>query len=261
MKKIFTVLSAVALGIMANAQNLVQNPGFENGFTDPWFKGWNATYTDPTLVTTGAHAGTNCVAYIGATATTGFYQNVSVVPGHSITISMWYKASGDGTDARIWSSYLSDPSSTTPIYQEPEATDDPLRGPFNQYFDPAADWTEHTVTVTVPAGANILQLHVRAYNNGTAYFDDFSVIDNDATAGTTEVGLSKHALIKNTLVNNQITFAADANIQIINTVGQVVKSAKVTNGTSMDVSSLAKGVYIVTGVANGEKSSQKFIKQ
>ena len=43
--------------------------------------------------------------------------------------------------------------------------------------------------------------------------------------------------------------------------GQVVKSATVAEGTSMNVSSLTPGMYIVTGSVNGKAVSQKIIKK
>ena len=46
MKKIFTLLSVVALGISVNAQNLLTNPGFEGGLA-PWAAGTNASYSAP----------------------------------------------------------------------------------------------------------------------------------------------------------------------------------------------------------------------
>lgn len=71
---------------------------------------------------------------------------------------------------------------------------------------------------------------------------------------------SKISLVKNTNVNNTIIFGAKANVQIVNANGQVVKTAAVSENTSLDVSSLAKGIYIVTGEVNGQKVSQKVIK-
>ncbi|MNY07215.1 hypothetical protein D3C86_1400110 [compost metagenome] len=76
----------------------------------------------------------------------------------------------------------------------------------------------------------------------------------------TDFSKSKYSLVKNTVIGEAIAFAKTADIQIINTAGQVVKAAKVTEGSTLNVSSLAKGVYIVTGTVNGEKVSQKVIK-
>ena len=66
--------------------------------------------------------------------------------------------------------------------------------------------------------------------------------------------------MKNTNVNNTIVFGAKANVQIISANGQVVKTAAVNENTTLDVSSLAKGMYIISADVNGQKVSQKVIK-
>lgn len=83
----------------------------------------------------------------------------------------------------------------------------------------------------------------------------------DATLAVGDINKSKINLVKNTIVKDVITFGAKANVQIVNVNGQVVKSVAVDNGTSLDVSSLSKGVYIIKGNVNGETVSQKIIKQ
>ena len=98
-------------------------------------------------------------------------------------------------------------------------------------------------------------------NNGA----DFTAVapnpQNKAISlAVSDVNGTKVNLVKNTNVGNAILFGAKANVQIVNVNGQVVKSAAVSDGTSLDVSSLAKGMYIVTGSVDGEKVSQKIIK-
>ena len=56
-------------------------------------------------------------------------------------------------------------------------------------------------------------------------------------------------------------FNAKADIQILNMNGQVVKTASVNENTSLEVSSLAKGMYVVTANVNGKAVSQKIIKK
>lgn len=81
------------------------------------------------------------------------------------------------------------------------------------------------------------------------------------TLSTFEVNGKKVNLLKNTFVDNTIVFGAKAEVKIYSVNGQLVKSASVNNGSTMDVSSLSKGVYIVTGEADGQKVSQKIIKK
>lgn len=261
MKKIFTILGIAAVSLVA-AQNLVINPGFETGTLAPWAKGPStaASYTEPTLANAGSHSGTYNAAYTGATGTTGFYQDIAITGGAQYTVSFWYKATGDGTDARIWSVFKD--ASATILYLAGTSSngieDDPLRNN-NAYLDPATVWTQKTVTFTAPATATVFQMAVRAYNNSTlAAFDDFSL--TTGAMAVTDFSKSKYSLVKNTVVGESISFAKTADIQIINAAGQVVKAAKVTEGSTLNVSSLAKGVYIVTGTVNGEKVSQKVIK-
>lgn len=261
MKKIFTILSIAAVSLVS-AQNLVVNPGFETGTLAPWAKGPStaASYTEPAIANSDAHTGSYNATYTAATGTTGFYQDIAITGGTQYTVSFWYKATGDGTDARIWSVFKD--ASANILYLAGDATtatSDPLRGPNNLYLDPATVWTQKTITFTSPAAATVFQLAVRAYNNATlAAFDDFIFVPG--VLAVTDFSKSKFSLVKNTVVGESISFAKNADIQIVNAAGQVVKAAKVTEGSTLNVSSLAKGMYIVTGNVNGEKVSQKIIK-
>lgn len=76
-----------------------------------------------------------------------------------------------------------------------------------------------------------------------------------------DVNATKVNLVKNTLVSNAITFATKSDVQVINMNGQVVKTASVNENSSLEVSTLPKGTYIVTGSVNGKAVSQKIIKK
>lgn len=84
--------------------------------------------------------------------------------------------------------------------------------------------------------------------------------ENSSSLAVSDVNGSKINLVKNTNINNTIVFGAKANVQIVSANGQVVKTASVSENTTLDVSSLAKGMYIVTADVNGQKVSQKIIK-
>jgi len=253
MKKIFTILSIAAVSLVS-AQNLVANPGFEAGLA-PWAAGTTTSYTAPTIAASGAHTGTNSAMYV-ATATTGFYQNVPVTGGKTYVISFWYKSAGDDTDSRLWSVYKNQAGAA--VYTTADASTDAFRTN-NLYMPSAAAWTQYTAEMPAAADAVSLDVALRVYNGGTASFDDFVVMDK-AQMAVADFSKSKFSLVKNTVVGESIAFAKTADIQIINVAGQVVKTAKVTEGSTLNVSSLAKGVYIVTGTVNGEKVSQKVIK-
>ncbi len=255
MKKIFTILSIAAVSLVS-AQNLLTNPGFETGALTPWAKGTTASYTEPALQNSGAHGGTYAVGYSAATATTGFYQNVTnIVAGTSYTISFWYKSAGDDTDSRLWAIYKD--TAGAAVYTTADATTDTFRTN-NGYLPSAATWTQYTATMPAGTGVTNLDVAVRVYTGGTASFDDFTL--SAGPLAVTDFSKDKFSLVKNTVVGESISFAKNADIQIINAAGQVVKTAKVTEGSTLNVSSLAKGVYIVTGSVNGEAVSQKIVK-
>ena len=170
----FTFLFAflfVVLGLSAQT-NLIKNPSFESDFAD-WSKGPTASYTAPDVKTAGAQDGTKYVEYV-TSATTGFYQNVPVTVGKTYTVSFWYKATGDGSDARIWSVLLD--AAGKAVYTTASADTDPLRSN-NGYLPEATAWTKHEVTFSVPENVVNFQVAVRAYNGATASFDNFSLVE------------------------------------------------------------------------------------
>ena len=260
MKKIFTILGVAALAFTANAQqaNLVQNPGFEQGIA-PWKGGTGKGYSDPQLITSDKHSGNSSAGYENPSETTGFYQNVAVQAGKTYTISFWYKTEGSKASlARLWSVYKDGSNKT--VYTTSDAKEDAFRT-YNKYLENTnGTWVQHTATMPAGAGAVSLDVAVRAYGAASkAYFDDFLVVEG--ALATSEVGISRHALIKNTVVADELTFAAKSSIEILDMSGKVVKTAEVTDGFNLNVSSLPKGTYIVKGLANGETSVQKFVKK
>ena len=96
-------------------------------------------------------------------------------------------------------------------------------------------------------------------NNGT----DFAALaptPTNSVLAVSDVNSTKITLVKNSNVNKTIVFGAKANVQIISANGQVVKTAVVSENTNLDVSSLPKGMYIISADVNGQKVSQKIIK-
>lgn len=90
-------------------------------------------------------------------------------------------------------------------------------------------------------------------------------IDNinipSATAAVSEVDARKNNFIKATLIDDKIVFTTNAEVKIVNMNGQLVKSASVKKDSSLDVSGLANGVYVVVGTVDGKTVSQKIIKK
>lgn len=101
---------------------------------------------------------------------------------------------------------------------------------------------------------------VTIYTSSRRAFID-NVVITAATLAVKSSNKNRVSLVKNTSVDTSLMFGAKANVQIVNTSGQIVKSATVQNGSTLDVSNLAKGFYVVTGIVDGRKISQKIIKK
>lgn len=102
--------------------------------------------------------------------------------------------------------------------------------------------------------------------NGDAVLavDDFSLTPKNSTLSVGDISRSKSIFLKNTVVDNTLSFQTkgNASVKIYNVNGQLVKSTLISaNKTELDVSSLAKGNYLVTAEMNGEKISQKIVKK
>ncbi len=124
----------------------------------------------------------------------------------------------------------------------------------------AANW----ITIKLDlAGVDIvnnktLSLKIQKGSTNALYVDD---IQSDASLGVIDTNKSKTTLVRNTKVNNEISFGEKANVKIYNVSGSLVKSASVEKNTSLNVSSLPKGIYVVTGEVNGQSVSQKIVKE
>lgn len=268
MKKIFTLLSVVSLSFLANAQtNLVSNPGFENGTTG-WTAGTTASYTLPTIATDTPKSGANYAKYTSLTATNGFYQEITVSPNVEYTVGFWYKATGDNSDARIWSVFK-DSAGTVVYYKGDSGTTatgsqlDPLRGPYNGYLPVATEWAQHTLTFTAPANAVTFQLALRGYNGGTVSFDDIALVQGPSL-GAIDVKDFDKKVKMNTLVSDNLTLIElpyKSTVNIYSVDGKLVSSNRVNSGESINVSKLQKGNYIVTVEDGTNKVSRKIVKK
>lgn len=254
MKKLYTLLFIVTT-IVATAQNLVTNPNFDNGLTG-WSAGPNTSYTLPSHITNDGSNGMTSVQYV-ATATTGFFQEIPVTVGSQLTISFYYKASGDDKDARIWSSYKN--AANTNFFATEFAVDDPLRTN-DLYLETATTWTFKTITVTVPANAVKFVLAFRAYNGGTVAFDQISVVQTSlSTKQNTIAGLNVYP---NPVTNGNLFITSNSSqaksVNLFDVLGKQVLTTKTVNN-AVNVSSLKNGAYILKVTEEGKSETKKLI--
>ena len=81
---------------------------------------------------------------------------------------------------------------------------------------------------------------------------------------TTDVIKSKNIFLKNSLVDNTLSFQTKGNatVRVYNTNGQLVKTANVSaQNANVNVANLPKGNYVVTAELDGETVSQKILKK
>lgn len=139
--------------------------------------------------------------------------------------------------------------------------------------------SDHGATWNSWGGSNIQYLNIDFVNNNTGWAGSFSFTlaaqqgifkYSGAPLGVNETSLAPRAFdvypnpTGGMVTINMPVAKQGAEISVINTLGQVVRTAKTTVATTgetftMDLSNLGKGVYFVNIVANGEKHSKKII--
>lgn len=262
MRKIFTVLGIVAVSAIANAQNLITNPGFES---------WDSSTTPAkptgwTFVSTGVEKGTGAAFVHGgtgslkatapATGNLNAYIDVTATPNTTYTLGYWVLDNDANARGRVW---VQARTATANITWTSVGDFQP-----STYSTDSAAWTYVTATATTPATTEILRFDLRTYSagagSGVVYYDDVN-LQVGGTLATTEIPKSEHRLIKFSLVDSELTFATKSTIEIYDLNGKLVKKADVNDSTRLNVSDLNTGTYIVRGMANGALSSQKFIKK
>src|SRR5690606_35466516 len=234
MKKIFTTLTVLAV-VSLSAQNLLTNPSFENDL-EGWAAGPSSSYTAPEVVTGDSQDGDKHVAYVSATATTGFYQAVDVTEGETYEINFWYKASGDDTDARLWSIFRDAEGGA--VYTTADATEDEFRTN-NGYLPTAAEWTFFTAKMPAGPGAANLEVAVRAYTGGNAAFDNFAAGLEGTLMSVSDVNDFSNQVKMNTVVTDKLTLQLPerATVNIYTIEGKLVSSNRVDNGGSVSTAS------------------------
>lgn len=116
-------------------------------------------------------------------------------------------------------------------------------------------------TVAGPVTLRIYPFNAEAAS-GTYSVDDFFISGTvNAVLGVTDLSSVRSSFVQNTFVENELNFGARADVKVYAMNGQVMKSAAVSENKSLDVADLAPGMYIVTGMVNGQPVSEKILKK
>ena len=268
MKKIFTIVS-VALAVSVSAQtNLFKGSDFNNwtDFTDGVTASGYSVNAIATSSPTGGVGGSGALLLGNNTGTNNAYvftsgADFNIAGAKYITIKV--KGTSGGVSFNLGEvgsgktgvTYNVPAGTTSDVTLTNSGSTNDYKGSIN-----AANW----ITIKLDlAGVDIVNnkvfsLKIQKGSTNALYVDD---IQSDASLAVIDTNKSKTTLVRNTKVTNEITFGEKANIKIYNVSGSLVKSASVEKNTSLNVSSLPKGVYVVTGEVNGQSISQKIVKE
>ena len=268
MKKIFTIVS-VALAVSVSAQtNLFKGSDFNNwtDFTDGVTASGYSVNAIATSSPTGGVGGSGALLLGNNTGTTNAYvftsgTDFNIAGAKYITIKV--KGTSGGVSFNLGEvgsgktgvTYNVPAGTTSDVTLTNSGSTNDYKGSIN-----AANW----ITIKLDlAGVDIVNnkvfsLKIQKSSTNALYVDD---IQSDASLAVIDTNKSKTTLVRNTKVNNEISFGEKANVKIYNVSGSLVKSASVEKNTSLNVSSLPKGIYVVTGEVNGQSVSQKIVKE
>ena len=268
MKKIFTIVS-VALAVSVSAQtNLFKGSDFNNwtDFTDGVTASNYSVNAIATSSPTGGVGGSGALLLGNNTGTNNAYvftsgADFNIAGAKYITIKV--KGTSGGVSFNLGEvgsgktgvTYNVPAGTTSDVTLTNSGSTNDYKGSIN-----AANW----ITIKLDlAGVDIvnnktLSLKIQKGSTNALYVDD---IQSDASLAVIDTNKSKTTLVRNTKVNNEISFGEKANVKIYNVSGSLVKSASVEKNTSLNVSSLPKGIYVVTGEVNGQSVSQKIVKE
>lgn len=267
MKKFYSLL-LIALGsITVNAQtNLVSNGDLESWDDETTPTGYSeAPYTaGVTQESVEVYEGTFSAKHQTPETGSVKLQNqveTGIIPGHSYTISFWYKDNDVNARSRMWSYWLTEDYSTI---SEGNDNDGILRP--STYTEDNSEWVQTSVTVTAPAEAAKFRFELRSYStadgSGVIYYDGLTMIDNDATASTNTNNISGLKLYPNPVTGNVLNITSDNNsdklVTVYDVLGKQVINTLVKNGT-VNVSNLTSGVYIVKITEEGKTATRKLV--
>ena len=265
MKKIFTLLSFVALGISANAQtNLISNAGFENwtsGTPDGWWA-TGITYTQSSSSHTGTYAAgvtspTPTGTQTSANKTINPTPDISINQGVTYVFSGWYLDNTPNASFKYWNQWRT--SSADTGSNSLQASD---------FSSDSPSWVFFTAEGLPNANATLARPGLRVYgtptaNGGVIYFDDIMFYDK-STLSTIDVKEFDKKVKMNTLVSDNLTLIElpyKSTVNIYSVDGKLVSSNRVNSGESINVSNLQKGNYIVTVEDGTNKVSRKIVKK
>lgn len=262
MKKIYTLLSILALTASVNAQTLITNGGFEiwTQTTNP--DGWTPTIPanggSISKETTAAnvHSGTSSLKVIAPAGTGNVktaYTDIPVIGGTTYTFSYWYKDESDNAKGRHWASWRTATAQLADNIDVLQPT---------AYQENTTGWQQVTLTLTAPATATLFRLDFRVYkdtgDSGIIYYDDVAFGTN---LSVNQNQIESLKIYPNPVTNGTfyINTNADSTKEVVvyDVLGKQVIKTSTTN--AVNVSNLKGGVYIVKITEDGNTATRKLV--
>ena len=261
MKKFYSLLAVVALTATMTAQSenmgtgATGNPsvatytGFQNNGTWTYSGTADVRTSNASAASdyTGASGSNNVM--VNATGETFIISGIdtSTIGAGNVKLSFGQRKGASAANNELTVEVSSNGTTWTPLtYTRPTGSG-------------TANWALVTPAGSIPSTAT-LSIRFTGTNTTEWRIDDVKVYD-DATMAVVDATKGKANLVKNSIVANELIFAAAAKVSVVNMNGQVVKTAEVSENSRLDVSALVKGTYVVTAVVNGQTVSQKIIKK
>lgn len=260
MKKLYTLLSIVAVAISANAQtNLMLNNGFENwtdGVPDSWFT-TGSTVAQSTTVFHGGQSSLGLTSPASGNKTISQTTDIPVTQGVTYVFSGWYLDNDANSRFKFWNQFRTSSADTgaNALQAADYSTDSP-------------SWQFFTAEGVPNASATVARAGLRVYpeastsGGGVIYFDDIMFYDK-STLSVQDVKDFENQVKMATVVSDVLTIQMPtrATVNIYAMDGKLCSSNRVNSEEAISTQSLSSGFYIVTIQNDYAKTSRKIFKK
>ena len=247
MKKLYSLLAVLFVTILFNAQTTVTYTFGSQGFTNGQVIS-SGTIDAKLSYTAAQNSSGTAPTYYTSGATLRMYANSAAGDGNSFTIT-------PATGYKITSVTVSALTSYTPsvTYSADGAAAQ------------SASLSGTTYSITgLAAISSLMFKNAQTGSTTQLRMTSVTVTYETNTLGVNDVKATKKIMLKNTMVDNTLSFQTKGNatVRVYNTNGQLVKTANVSaQNANVNVANLPKGNYVVTAELDGETVSQKILKK
>ena len=264
MKKLYTLLTLVVISATTNAQNnLIINGDFEawtEGLPNSWFT-TGSTVAQNTSVFHGGASSIGLTAPATSNKTISPTTDTPVTQGVTYVFSGWYLDNDANAKFKNWNQFrtAAGTGGTDTGANALQAAAFSTDSPSWQFF--TAEGVPNATSTVARPGLRVYPESTTA-TGGVIYFDDVMFYDK-STLGVVDVKEFDNQVKMKTVVSNElkIQMPSRATVNIYSLDGKLFSSNRVNSNESINIQSLATGVYVVTIQNDFAKTSRKFVKK